>query len=86
MSLEVPALAGGFFTIVLPGKPLAKISAANGNLLQDSMDKEPGGLQSMGSQRVGRNRECGCAYARAHTHTPPHTHTCPIHSEKEKKE
>ena len=44
-----------------PGKPFRRSPGeGNGNPLQypsleNSMDKEPGGLQSMGSQRVGHN-------------------------------
>ena len=34
--------------------------------------EEPGGLQSMGSQRV--RQDSVCTFARVHTHT--HTHTC----------
>ena len=36
--------------------------------------EEPGGLQSMGSQRVGHG---WAQRAHAHTHTHTHTHTCP---------
>ena len=35
--------------------------------------EEPGGLQSMGSQRVGHDQGCMCAHGHALTHT--HTHT-----------
>ena len=49
----------------------------NGNPLQytcmwNSMDREPGGLQSMRSQRI--RHEGTCARVRAHTHTHTHTH------------
>ena len=41
--------------------------------------EEPGGLQSMGSQRVGatttQDRATKCQHARARTHTHTHTHT-----------
>ena len=37
--------------------------------------EEPGGLQSMGSQRVRHNWACACACARMHTCTHTHTHT-----------
>ena len=38
--------------------------------LENSMDREPGGLQSMGWQRVGHDRATF-----THTHTHIHTHT-----------
>ena len=49
----------------------------NGNPLQYSclenpMEEEPGGLQSMGSQRIGHNWE---SQTHMHTHTHTHTHT-----------
>ena len=53
----------------------------NGNLLQyscleNSMDRGmPGGLQSMGSQRVRHNRVTGHIHTHTHTHRHTHTHT-----------
>ena len=48
----------------------------NGNPLQyshlDNFTEKPGGLQSMGSQRLGHDWACARARARTHTHT--HTH------------
>ena len=35
----------------------------------------PGGLQSMGSQKVGHSWATKCAHVRVHTHTHTHTHT-----------
>ena len=47
------------------------LGVGNGNPLQYSWDipwtKKPGGLQSMGSQRVGRN--CARMHARVYSHT-----------------
>ena len=40
-----------------------------------SWTEEPGGLQSMGWQRVRHNEH---AYVRVHTHTHTHTHTSEI--------
>ena len=37
--------------------------------------EEPGGLQSMGLQRVGHDWVIGCASARARARVPTHTHT-----------
>ena len=37
--------------------------------------EEPGGLQSMGSQRLGHDWEAECTRARARAHTHTHTHT-----------
>ena len=37
--------------------------------------EEPGGLQSMGLQRVGHDWATKCMHARARTHTHTHTHT-----------
>ena len=81
VSLEAPALAGGFFSTELPGKPLANASAANGSLLQDSMDRGAWWAAIHGiteSWTWLRVRTCANAQARAHTHTRP------IHPEKEK--
>ena len=36
--------------------------------------EEPGGLQSMGLQRVRHDWVCTCARAHTHTHTHTHTH------------
>ena len=39
--------------------------------------EEPGGLQSMGPQKVGHNCATESAHVHArHTHTHTHTHTC----------
>ena len=51
----------------------------NGNALQkscleNSMAEEPGGLQSMGLQRIGHDWACTCTHTHAHTHTHiPHS-------------
>ena len=42
--------------------------------LENSMDREPGGLQSMGWQRVGHDRATF-----THTHTYTHTHRYDIY-------
>ena len=56
-----------------PGQeePLEKGMATNSNILawRISWTDEPGGLQSMGSQRVGHN-----SVTNTHTHTHTHTH------------
>ena len=43
--------------------------------LENPMEEEPGGLQSMGSQRIGHNWE-----SQTHMHTHTHTHTHSSHS------
>ena len=40
--------------------------------------EEPGGLQSMGLQRVGHDWATKCMHARARTHTHTHTHTSKV--------
>ena len=68
MSLEAPALAVRFFTSVLPGKPLGNGSAANGNLLQDSMD---GGAcwAAIHKELDTTESVCTCVHAHMYTHT-----------------
>ena len=57
--------------------PLEKELATHSRILALKVPgtEEPGGLQSMGSQRVRHNWACACACARMHTCTHTHTHT-----------
>ena len=84
-SLGSPESAGRFFTTAPPGKPLEKgvhlfnppeqEMATHSSILAWKIPwtEEPGGLQSMGSQRVRNDRACtdvdsligACALARA---------------------
>ena len=58
--------------------PLEKGKATHSSILtwRIPWTEEPGGLESMGPQRIGHNRASN--HARAHTHTHTHTHGCPI--------
>ena len=57
--------------------PLEKGKATHASILAWKIPctEEPGGLQSLGSQRVRHNWACACACARMHTCTHTHTHT-----------
>ena len=63
----------------LGGKdPLEEEMATHASILtwEVPWTEEPGGLQSMGSQRVGHNWETERACAHTHTHTHTHTRSC----------
>ena len=65
---------------------IPRLGRSHGEENGNSWTEEPGGLQSIGSQRVGHNwmpmhvHACPCVCRCAHTHTYTHTHTiwfCP---------
>ena len=65
-----PPAQGTWVPSLLPEDPLEKEMAAHSSILARSIPgtEEPGGLQSMGSQRVGQ----ALLTVHAHTHTHPH--------------